>query len=201
VTPEPESTPSSSTNLILASGSPRRRDLLAQIGLDDVQVVAPEVDETPVGDELPRQMAARLADTKAAVVAARYPGRFVLAADTVVAKGRRALGKAETEVIARRCLKLLSGGRHRVYSAITVVAPDGTTRHRMATTVVGFKRLSGDDITTYLASEEWSGKAGGYAIQGRAAMFVRSLNGSYSGVVGLPLHETASLLYGLGMRW
>ncbi len=182
--------------LILASASPRRRDLLAQIGIVPDRIVPTDIDETPRRDELPRLHAARLAREKAA--AAACPGGFVLAADTVVAVGRRILPKAETEDQALFCLNLLSGRRHHVFSAITLVAPDGSASHRVSDTSVIFARLSAQDVAAYLATGEWQGKAGGYAIQGRAAAFVRALSGSYSGVVGLPLHETAQLLRGRG---
>jgi septum formation protein len=182
--------------LILASASPRRRDLLAQIGIFPDRIVATDIDETPAMEELPRLHAARLAREKAA--AATCPGSFVLAADTVVAVGRRILPKAETADQARLCLTLLSGRRHHVYTAITLVAPDGGASHRLVDTAVIFTRLTAQDIESYVATGEWAGKAGGYAIQGRAAMFVRALSGSYSAVVGLPLHETAQLLKGKG---
>ncbi len=149
-------------------------------------------------DELPRQAVQRLARAKAD--AAASPGDFVLAADTVVACGRRILPKAETEEQARACLTLLSGRRHRVLTAVVLVAPDGRRAERLAESVVGFARLTGPQIGAYLASGEWRGKAGGYAIQGRAAAHVRFLSGSYSNVVGLPLFETASLLRGFGYR-
>jgi len=159
-------------------------------------VVPPDIDETPLRDELPRQVVQRLARAKAD--AAATPGAFVLAADTVVACGRRILPKAETEEQARACLALLSGRRHKVLTAVVLVAPDGRRAERLAESVVGFARLTEPQIRAYLASSEFHGKAGGYAIQGRAAAFVRFLSGSYSNVVGLPLFETASLLRGLG---
>jgi septum formation protein len=183
-------------SLILASASPRRRDLLAQIGICPDRIVATDIDETPARDELPRLHAARLAREKAA--AASCAGGFVLAADTVVAVGRRILPKAETADQARACLTLLSGRRHHVYTAITLLAPDGSASHRVVDTSVIFARLTKQDIGAYIETGEWEGKAGGYAIQGRAAMFVRALSGSYSAVVGLPLHETAQLLKGKG---
>jgi septum formation protein len=182
--------------LILASASPRRRDLLAQIGIFPDRIEATDIDERPARDELPRLHAARLAREKAA--AAACPGSFVLAADTVVAVGRRILPKAETADQARSCLTLLSGRRHHVFTAITLLAPDGTASHRVVDTAVIFARLTAQDIGAYIGCGEWAGKAGGYAIQGRAAMFVRALSGSYSAVVGLPLHETAQLLKGRG---
>ena len=182
--------------LVLASASPRRLDLLAQIGIVPDRVVAPEIDETPMRDELPRSCALRFARAKAGTVDA--PGCLVLAADTVVAAGRRILPKAETEEQARRCLALLSGRRHRVLTAVVLTAPDGRRSERLVTTVVAFARLTAPLLDAYLAGGEWEGKAGGYAIQGRAATFVRFLSGSYSNVVGLPLFETAQLLRGAG---
>jgi septum formation protein len=182
--------------LVLASASPRRLALLAQIGIVPNRVIAPEIDETPLHRELPRQHALRLARQKVGAVAAL--GSFVLAADTVVAAGHRILGKTESDAEARRCLALLSGRRHRVMTAVVLRAPDGRSGERLVQSVVGVSRLSERQIADYLASEEWRGKAGGYAIQGKAAIFVSFLSGSYSNVVGLPLFETAQLLRGLG---
>ena len=182
--------------LVLASASPRRLALLAQIGIVPDRVISPDIDETPLPDELPRQHALRLARAKAAVVAA--PHCYVLAADTVVAAGHRILPKTDTEADARRCLELLSGRRHRVVTAVVLRAPGGDRGERLAQSVVGFSRLSERQVADYLAGDEWRGKAGGYAIQGRAAAFIRFLSGSYSNVVGLPLFETAQLLRGLG---
>ncbi len=182
--------------LVLASASPRRRELLAQIGVVPDAVIAPDVDESPRAGELPADHALRLAREKCVAVAARPEARgaLVLAADTVVACGRRILPKAEDAAAARACLALLSGRRHRVIGGVALHAPDGRTHLRRVVTQVAFKRLSGAEIAGYLAAGEWDGKAGGYAIQGRAAAFVRWINGSYSNVVGLPLHETAQLL-------
>jgi septum formation protein len=187
--------------LVLASASPRRLELLRQIGIAPDRIDPPEIDETPLPRELPVTHARRLAEAKARAVAARHPGAFVLAADTVVACGRRILPKAVDEATARACLALLSGRRHRVLGGICLVGPDGRRRARLVTTAVTFKRLSAAEIDAYVAAGEWHGKAGGYAIQGRAAMLVSALNGSYSNVVGLPLHETAALLAGAGYRW
>lgn len=184
--------------LILASASPRRFDLLAQIGVSVTAVDPADLDETPLPRELPGPYAARLARAKVETVAARHPGCFVLAADTVVACGRRILPKAEDEATARRCLALLSGRRHRVLGGVCVIAPNGRVVERLVTSIVSVKRLTEGEIRDYLASGEWRGKAGGYAIQGRAAIFVRALSGSYSNVVGLPLFETHALLSGLG---
>lgn len=183
--------------LVLASASPRRLALLAQIGIVPERVISPDIDETPLPDELPRDYARRLARAKAAAVDA--PGTFVLAADTVVAAGRRILPKAESETELRRCLALLSGRRHRVLTSVVLRLPDGRLRERLVQSVVAFARLTGRQIEDYVASEEWRGKAGGYAIQGRAAAFVTFLSGSYSNVVGLPLFETAQLLRGAGL--
>ena len=182
--------------LILASASPRRLALLAQIGVVPDGVAPAEIDETPQKDELPRPLAERLARAKAQAVA--RPGALVLAADTVVACGRRVLPKAEDAAQARACLELLSGRRHHVVTAVVLVAPDGRRTERVADSAVGFARLTRAQIDAYIDSGEWHGKAGGYAIQGHAAAFVRFLSGSYSNVVGLPLFETAQLLRGIG---
>ena len=192
--------PETAPRLVLASASPRRLDLLRQIGIEPDAVDPAHADETPHPRELPAKHARRLALEKLQEVAPRHDGAFVLAADTVVARGRRILGKADDESTARACLRLLSGCRHRVYGGIALADPRGVTRLRLVTTVVAFKRLTADEIDRYLASGEWRGKAGGYAIQGRAAAFVRFLSGSYSNVVGLPLYETAALLEGAGYR-
>jgi septum formation protein len=161
------------------------------------RVIAADIDETPRPGELPRPYAERLAREKAQRVA--VPGSFTLAADTVVAVGRRIVGKATTADEARVCLELLSGRRHHVLTAVTLVAPDGTASHRCNDTGVVFNRLTKRDIDTYLATNEWDGKAGGYAIQGQAAAFIRQIMGSYSSVVGLPLFETAQILRGKGL--
>jgi septum formation protein len=184
--------------LVLASASPRRLDLLQQIALSPDAVDPAEIDETPVARELPAPHALRLARAKAAAVAARHPGAFVLAADTVVACGRRILPKALDAGEARACLTLLSGRRHRVHGGIALVLPDGRLVSRRVETAVLFKRLEAAEIEDYVASGEWRGKAGGYAIQGLAARFIRGIIGSYSNVVGLPLFETAGLLAGHG---
>jgi len=184
--------------LVLASASPRRRELLAQLGIVPDAVDPPDIDEAPHRSELPAHHARRMALAKAAAVASRHPRAFVLAADTVVACGRRILPKADTRATAESCFKLLSGRRHRVIGGLCVIAPDGRQIVRVVTSQVAFKRLSADETAAYLASGEWQGKAGGYAIQGLAALFVRQIGGSYSNVVGLPLFETASLLAGQG---
>ena len=184
--------------LILASASPRRAALLAEIGIVPDQILDPGIDETLAKNETPRALARRLARAKAAAISPA--GRFVLAADTVVAVGRHILQKPADESAAASALALVSGRRHRVVTAVIVRAPDGRVGERTCETVVAFARLSADQIAAYLTSGEWRGKAGGYAIQGRAASFVRFLSGSYSNVVGLPLFETAQLLRGFGWR-
>jgi septum formation protein len=186
--------------LILASASPRRVDLLAQIGVTPDAVDPADIDETPDKAELPALYAARMAQEKALAVAARHVGALVLAGDTVVACGRRILPKAESEEQARDCLMLLSGRRHRAVSAITLIDGAGRGRHRVSESIVTFKRLHPDEISAYIAGGEWRGKAGGYAIQGHAAGFVRALSGSPSGVIGLPLYETRSLLIAAGWK-
>jgi septum formation protein len=189
--------------LVLASASPRRLELLRQIGIAPDRVIGATIDEMPRANELPRALAARLAREKAEAVfsasevAALKPNVIVLAADTVVACGRRVLPKAATENEARKCLALLSGRRHRVLTGLCALDGLGRARERVVETRVKFKRLSQAEIADYLASGEWRGKAGAYAIQGKAAAFIPWLNGSYSNVVGLPLYETAALLESL----
>ena len=192
--------PQSPSVLVLASASPRRLDLLAQIGLTPDVVDGAEIDESPLKDETPRRLATRLAAEKAAVVAARREGAFVLAADTVVALGRRVLPKAESAEQVAECLRLLSGRTHRVLTAVCAVAPGGRRAVRLVESRLRFKRLTDDEISAYLAVGEGVGKAGGYAIQGRAGAFVTELSGSYTSVVGLPLYEAECLLTGLGYR-
>ncbi len=190
--------------LILASGSPRRLELLAQIGIVPDRQIAADIDETSAKGETPRLLAIRLARGKAeaaARLAAGDPaiaGAVILAADTVVAVGRRILPKALTVEEAGRCLALLSGRAHRVFTGIALVTPDGKLRQRLVETRLAFKRLSDAEQRAYLASGEWRGKAGGYAVQGLAGAFVLWLVGSYSNIVGLPLYETATLLGGAG---
>ncbi|BBE33257.1 Maf family protein [Sphingosinicella microcystinivorans] len=184
--------------LVLASSSPRRRALLEQIGLVPARTLSPDIDETPRRGELPRDYAVRLAAEKAAAVQ-REPGEVVIAGDTTVAAGRRILPPADTDEIVRQCLTLLSGRRHRVYSAVAVIDAEGRLRERVAETIVTFKRLSDAEIDAYVRAGEGRGKAGGYAVQGSAAAFVRFLSGSYSGVVGLPLYETSALLAASGI--
>jgi septum formation protein len=184
--------------LILASASPRRLDLLARIGVTPDAVLPADIDETPRKAERPADYAARMADEKAGAVAAAEPGALVLAADTVVAAGRRILPKTEEEAEARATLSLLSGRRHRVLSAVTLLGEDGRARRRLSNTIVAFKRFHPEELDAYLASGEWRGKAGAYAIQGRAEALVRMISGSHSGVVGLPLYETRALLRAAG---
>jgi septum formation protein len=184
--------------LVLASASPRRLELLARIGVVPDAVIPAEIDETPRKGELPAPYAERMAAEKAAAVRAQEPEALVLAADTVVAAGRRILPKTETEGEVRATLGLLSGRRHRVHSAVTLIRPDGTARHKLSTSIVAFKRFEARELDAYIAAGEWRGKAGGYAIQGRAEALVRFLSGSRSGVVGLPLYETRALLRAAG---
>ena len=203
VTPDESRPPAPATDrpappLVLASASPRRLDLLRQIGVTPDRVDPAHIDETPLPRELPRAHARRLAHAKAEAVAPRHPGAYVLAADTVVARGRRILPKPAGRDEARRCLDLLSGASHHVLGGVVLIAPDGRRAERLVDTRVCFKPLEEAEIRAYLDGGEWEGKAGGYAIQGRAAGFVRFLSGSYSNVVGLPLFETRALLRGLG---
>ena len=184
--------------LVLASASPRRLDLLAQIGLTPDEVCAADIDEAPLKGETPRRCALRLAAGKAALVAQSRSEAYVLAADTIVAAGRRVLPKAESPEEVRACLSLLSGRSHRVYTAVVLLGPGGRQAERLVETRVTLKRLGEDELAAYLASGEGLGKAGGYGIQGRAGGFVLNLQGSYPAVVGLPLYETLCLLRGLG---
>jgi septum formation protein len=186
--------------LVLASASPRRLDLLRQVGLEPERVAPANVDESPLKGEAPRQLAVRLALAKSEAAAASEPFSYVIGADTVVALGRRVFGKPEDEAEARRMLSLMSGRAHRVLTGVAVRAPDGRTAWRLSETRLRWKRLSAAEIGALLESGEWRGVAGGYRIQGRAAGFTLDLQGSYSGVVGLPLYETLALLEGLGYR-
>lgn len=188
----------SGPGLVLASTSPRRRDLLARIGVVPSRVAAPDIDESPLPGELPRAYARRMAEEKAQAVA-RAEGEIVLAGDTTVAVGRRILPPADTEAVQRRLLALISGRRHHCLAAVCVIGRDGVARVKLADTIVTFKRLSAAEIDAYVACGEGLGKAGGYAIQGRAEAFVRFLHGSHSGVIGLPLFETRALLAAAGV--
>ena len=185
------------TDLILASASPRRLALLAQIGVVPARVVAPAIDETPFRNEAPRGYVARVAAAKARAVE-RPADAVVLAGDTTIAAGRRILGKPADAAEARAMLTLLSGRRHRCLSAVAAVGTDGRLRTRLSDTIVAFRPLGAAELDAYLATDEWVGKAGGYAIQGRAEAWVRFLAGSHSGVVGLPLFETHALLAASG---
>ncbi|MXO89681.1 Maf family protein [Pontixanthobacter aquaemixtae] len=185
-----------SPKLILASASPRRRDLLARIGVEPARIAPADIDEDPLEHELPKEYARRIGREKA--LAGASADGFVLAGDTVVAVGRRILPKAEDEATARKCLELLSGRRHRVLSSVALLSPDGTLREKLNETIVKFKRLSGAELSSYLASGEWEGKAGGYAIQGAAEGLIVSIQGSHSSVMGLPLYETRALLKSAG---
>jgi len=191
---------STSAKLVLASGSPRRIELLQQAGIEPDRVLPSDIDETPHRAEHPRSLAKRLSTQKAQAAHATLAKEsgsdpaFVLAADTVVAVGRRVMPKAETLDEAEYCLRFLSGRSHRVYTGLAMFAPDGKLRQRLVETRVRFKRLSRQEIDAYLASGEWRGKAGGYAVQGLAGAFVVKLVGSYSNIVGLPLYETVGLL-------
>lgn len=184
--------------LVLASASPRRLDLLRQIGIAPADVCPADIDETPFKEEQPSVYALRMAVSKAKTVAASQKDCFVLAADTVVACGRRILPKAETEKDAEMCLNLLSGRRHVVYGGICLISPDGKISTKIVKTAVVFSRLHAADKRRYLDGGEWKGKAGGYAIQGQAALFVREIIGSYTNVVGMGLYETGVLLKGSG---
>lgn len=183
--------------LILASASPRRLDLLKQVGIVPDQILPANLDETPLKNERPRSLALRLAVAKASAIPPS-PSSFVLAADTVVGCGRRILPKTETEDEARACLSLLSGRRHRVYGGIALRTPEGKMLSRVTMAVVEMKRLSAAEINHYIASGEWQGKAGGYAIQGCAAAFIPLIRGTYSGVVGLSVYDTIQMLTGSG---
>ena len=187
-------------SFVLASASPRRLALLRQAGIEPGVVIAPEIDESPRKGELPRLYALRVAVAKTEVVAVKEAASYVLAADTVVAAGRRILPKAENAEEVERCLKLLSGRRHQVLTALALRPPGKPLRTRVVMTRVAFKALTSREIAAYVASGEGIGKAGGYAVQGRAEAFVRAINGSYSNVVGLPLYETLGLLEGSGWR-
>jgi septum formation protein len=184
--------------LILASASPRRIELLKQAGIVPDKIAPADIDETPLKGELPAAYAQRIAAAKACKVAIAEKNAFILAADTVVALGRRILPKAEMEDQARDCLALLSGRRHKVLTAVSLIAPDGKQKTVLCASVVRFKRLSPAEMKAALAAGDWKGKAGGYAIQGHAGLLIPFISGSYTNIVGLPVYETASLLKGLG---
>ncbi len=189
----------SSSRLILASSSPRRVDLLAQVGITPAAIDPADIDESPIKGELPRDLAHRLAIGKATEVAKRHKDVFILAADSVVAVGRRILPKAEEGDVAA-CLALLSGRRHRVWGGICLVTPEGKVASRVVETVVKFKKLTEAEIAAYIASGEGVGKAGGYAIQGKAAALVAFTGGSYSNIIGLSIYDTMNLLQANGYR-
>lgn len=198
--PSPSSATVNLPELVLASASPRRLELLARIGVTPSRVLATDIDETPLKGERARDHAVRLAAEKARAAAALAPGAVILAGDTVVGAGARILPKAEDEATARECLALLSGRRHRVYSAVALMTPDGRLREAVSETILRFKRLSHEEMDAYISGGEWHGKAGGYAIQGSAEGFCAWLSGSHSGVVGLPLFETRRLLIAGGIN-
>lgn len=179
---------------ILASASPRRRDLLAQIGFKPDQIIPADINEDPIEGELPRAHALRLACEKAQKVSTDHPNQIILASDTVVGLGRRILPKSEDRQTAEDCLRLLSGRSHRVFTGVAVIDEEGQIRSRVSETRLKMKRLSESEITDYLDSGEWDGKAGGYGIQGLAGGYIISLSGSFTGVVGLPIYETRNLL-------
>lgn len=183
--------------LILASSSPRRRDLLARLGVEPARIASPDIDETPRKGEVPRVYALRMAEEKAVAVT-RASGEIVVAGDTTVAVGRRILQQATDADMQRGFLTLLSGRRHHVLSAVAVIDGDGRLRSRICDSIVRFKRLSPEEIESYIESGEGLGKAGGYAIQGRAEALIDWMAGSHSGVIGLPLYETRSLLRASG---
>lgn len=183
-------------DLILASASPRRVQLLEQIGITPTKIIPSDIDETPLKNELPRDLALRLATGKAQEISNNNKNSFIIAADTVVAVGRRVLPKAENKQQATECLKLLSGRRHHVYGGICIITPQGKIITRLCDTVVKFKQLTPTEIKEYIQSNEWDGKAGGYAIQGLAAAYISFLQGSYSNVVGLSLYDTMQILRG-----
>ncbi|MDP1737650.1 MAG: nucleoside triphosphate pyrophosphatase [Caulobacter sp.] len=186
--------------LVLASASPRRLELLRQVGIEPDLVDPADIDETPGRDETPRRLALRLAREKVAAVAVRHPGAFVLGGDTIVTVGRRILNKPEDETQARAMLDLLSGRAHKVLTALAVAAPDGRISERLVETRVRFKRLSQAETDAFIAAGDWNDAAGGYKIHRMAGAFVTELQGSYTAVVGLPLYEAVSLLTGLGWR-
>ncbi|RCS25708.1 Maf-like protein [Phyllobacterium salinisoli] len=192
--------------LVLASGSPRRIELLGQAGIEPDHLHPSDIDETPLRAEHPRSLARRLSREKAEKASEslkadeKFAGSYILSADTVVAVGRRILPKAEIQDEARECLRLLSGRSHKVFTGICLITPKGRVRQTLVESRVRFERLTREQLDSYLASGEWRGKAGGYAIQGFAGSFVVKLVGSYTNVVGLPLHETVSLLTGEGYQ-
>jgi septum formation protein len=186
--------------LILASASPRRIELLAQIGIVPDAVLPADIDETPLKGELPKALCVRLARGKAEKIAAENPGAFVIGADSVVACGRRDFGKAENDDEARKILSILSGRRHKVWGGICVIAPNGKILTRVCETTVSFRRLSAEEMETYIKGRDWEGKAGAYGIQGPAAAFVKFISGSYSNIMGLSLYDIAAMLKSAGYK-
>ena len=187
--------------LILASASPRRSELLTGIGIRPDKIIPADIDESLVGGELPRPYAQRMAIEKAQAISGAHKGAFILAADTIVAVGRRILPKPENAHEANTFLSLMSGRAHRVYTGVCLVAPDGNMTSRVVETRLKMKRLSSAELSAYIASNEWRGKAGGYGIQGRAGAFISNINGSYTNVVGLPVYETRNMLVGAGYKY
>lgn len=185
--------------LILASASPRRKDLLKQINIVPDHIIPADINEDPKDGEQPRNHALRLAREKSKAIHTKHPESYVLAADTVVGVGRRILPKAETREQAKYCLELMSGRAHRVYTGVALIDPTGIMRDRVVETRLKFKKLSDQELAAYLDGKEWHGKAGGYGIQGYAECFIHHVSGSYSNVVGLPLYETRHLLIGAGV--
>jgi len=186
--------------LVLASASPRRLELLRQVGIEPDLVDPADIDETPLRDETPRRLVARLAVGKAQAVAARHPQAHVLAADTIVAVGRRILGKPEDEADARRMLTLLSGRPHKVLTGVAVIAPEGRAASRVVESRITFKRITDRELDAFIAGGDWTDASGGYKVHKLAGAFVTDISGSYTSVVGLPLYETLNLLGGLGWR-
>ncbi len=189
-----------SQKLLLASASPARLILLERVGIKPDKVDSADIDETPLKGELPHIMVKRLAMEKAIKMAAKYPEYYVIAADTTAARGRRILGKAETEKEARKIIKLISGCRHMVYTGVSIISPEGKQKTKMVETVVKFKHLTDKEISEYLATNEWKGKAGCFALQGYASRYIEWINGSFSSVVGLPMYETVNILKSLGYQ-
>ena len=190
----------SKMKLVLASSSPRRQELLASIDLVPDEIISPQIDETPLKGESPREYVKRIAILKARTVHSQMPHDYILAADTIVEMGRKIILKAQNREDAALILGRLSGRRHRVYTGVCVLSPEGKEAYSVVLTRLSFKRLTPDELEDYLSSEEWEGKAGAYAIQGKASKFVKFISGSYTNVVGLPLYETDCLLKGLGFR-
>ena len=193
-------TAASAPRLVLASGSPRRRDLLLQIGIIPDEIVSSDIDETAHENELPKALCTRLGLEKAKHIAPEYPKSYILAADTVVAVGRRLLPKPASKTEAKGFLELMSGRSHRVYTGVTLISPDSRVFSKTVETRIKMKRLTDSEIDSYIDSNEWQGKAGAYGIQGQAEAFIRYLAGSYSNVVGLPLYETRNMLFGAGYK-